>query len=66
MSVLELMIAAGLHPYEAAHSVIEKVWQRSHPESFRVAKQKWGPGQQAHSKLNTWDHAQTPAGWQIS
>ena len=37
--MLDLLIASGKNPYVTSYTVIKKIWEKSHPESFAFASQ---------------------------
>jgi len=50
IDVLDLLKATGQNPHVTPYTVIKKVWERSHPESFAFASKRWGSKPQPYSQ----------------
>ena len=49
IDVLDLLKATGQNPHVTPYTVIKKVWERCHPESFAFANKQWGSKPQPYS-----------------
>ena len=52
IEVLDLLTASGQNPHATPYTVIKKIWEACHPESFAFASKHWESKPQPYSQHN--------------